>query len=139
MNPYFAAMLACAGMAILLITVGPSLLPIGTQRSLAALLIGLMAGFVTNPLPMLMLPAFAIGVVLAMNWVREGRLRDVGLLLTGAGSVWTALWGWHAWNAATDPAVISSDAGLFLPLGVAMLVGGLGVIAGDLVVHRHGA
>ena len=92
MNPYFAAMLACAGMAILLITVGPSLLPIGTQRSLAALLIGLMAGFVTNPLPMLMLPAFAIGVVLAMNRVREGRLRDVGLLLTGAGSVWTALW-----------------------------------------------
>jgi hypothetical protein len=139
MNPFFAAMLACAGLAILLIAVGPSLLPIGMQRSLASLLIGLLAGFVTIPLPMLMLPAFAIGAVLVLNHARAGRLRDGGLLLAGAGSVWTTLWGWHSWNAATDPAVTSSDAGLFLALGVAMLVAGIAVIAGDALVRRRGA
>lgn len=137
-NPYVAAMLLCAGLAIILIALGPSLLPVGMQRSLAALLIGLLAGFVTIALPVLMLPAFAIGSILSMNYVRDGRLRDVGLLLAGGGSVWTWLWGWHAWNAAVDPAVTTSDAGFFLAIGVAMLVGSAALIASDAAAHRRG-
>jgi hypothetical protein len=136
MNPFVAAMLFCAGLAILLMAVGPSLLPERLQRSLAALLIGLLSGFATIALPMLILPAFAIGSILAMNYVRDGRLRDAGLLLTSAGLVWTVLWGWATWNAAVDPAVTSSDAGFFLAIGVGMLVGGIVFIVGGTVRTR---
>ncbi|MEO8509849.1 MAG: hypothetical protein ABI534_01255 [Chloroflexota bacterium] len=136
MNLYLAAMLLFAGLAALLIALGPSLLPLGLQRSLAALLIGLLAGFATIALPMLMLPAFAIGSILSMNYVRNGRLRDTGLLLAGAGLVWTTVWGRNAWNAAVDPAVTSSDAGFFLAIGVGMLVGGVAFIIRPAAARR---
>jgi hypothetical protein len=139
MNPFFAAMLACAGLAILLIAVGPSLLPDGTRRSLARLLIGLMAGFVTIPLPMLMLPALAIGIVLVLNDLREGRLRDAGLVLIGAGSVWTVLFSWLAWDTGIDGRVMSTSVGFLLAIGLGMLVAGISVIAGDAAVRRRGA
>ena len=134
MNPFFAAMLVCAGLAIALIVIGPSLLAERTQRSIATLLMGLLTGFVTIALPMLWVPALAIGVVLGMNYVRDGRQRDLGLLLAGAGTIWTALWGWNAWNAAADAGVRgSSDVVGYFAFGVAMLVAGITIVATDLV------
>lgn len=132
MNPLFAAMLFCAGLAIVLIVIGPSLLSERTQRSTAAFLVGLLTGFATIALPMVMVPAVAVGVVLGMNYVREGRLRDLGLLLAGWGTIWTALWGWNAWNAATDAGVRgSSDIVGFLAVGIALLVAGVTIVTTD--------
>ena len=132
MNPFFAAMLFCAGLAIVLIVIGPSLLSERTQRSTAAFLVGLLTGFATIALPMVMVPAVAVGVVLGMNYVREGRLRDLGLLLAGWGTIWTALWGWNAWNAATDAGVRgSSDIVGFLAVGIALLVAGVTIVTTD--------
>ena len=132
MNPFFAAMLFCAGLAIALIVIGPSLLSERTQRSTAAFLVGLLTGFATIALPMVMVPAVAVGVVLGMNYVREGRLRDLGLLLAGWGTIWTALWGWNAWNAATDAGVRgSSDIVGFLAVGIALLVAGVAIVTTD--------
>lgn len=134
MNLFVAAMLFCAGLAIVLIVIGPSLLSERTQRSTAAFLVGLLTGFATIALPMILVPAIAVGVVLGMNYARDGRLRDLGLILAGWGAIWTALWGWNAWNAATDAGVRgSSDIVGFLAVGVALLVAGVTIVTTDAV------
>ena len=138
MNPYVAAMLFSAGLAVILVALGPSLFPVPVQRSLASLFIGVFTGFVTIPMPMLIPFAVALGVALGITYVRGERHRDVGLMLAGAGAVWTALWGWNAWNAATDRAVTAPGVEVHLATGVALLLAGLAVVALATGRSRHG-
>lgn len=139
MNPFFAAMLFCTGAAVFLIAVGPSLLPETAQRRLAALLLGLLGGFVTIPLPMLWILAVPVAIALGAMYIRDGHVDALGLMLLGAGVVWTSLWGWSAWNDATDPAVSGPSVTGYLAIGVAMLVGGAAFLAGSRLTGRHGA
>jgi hypothetical protein len=98
--------------------------------SLLHLIAGGLAGFLFIAFfPATPLLAAIIGM-LAVRAAQAGRWTDIGLLATGFGAAWTALFGASIVNDRLDPAVTSQDATIPFAVGAALLIFGIVVAAG---------
>jgi hypothetical protein len=77
--------------------------------------------------------AIAVTLGLIIVYARQGRLRDIGVLLVAEGIWPTYVAGWGLWQDATRAdAEVGPEMWLFLATGLLLIVGGLAVIGTSL-------
>ena len=103
----------------------------------------LLGGGVTGFLALAFYPAWpvlaAVLGMLVIQGLREHRVMDIGMLMTGYGGAWTLLLGLSIWNDLSDPAVTSTqdDTGVFAFAAVVLLAGVVVTLAGWLTpIHQ---
>lgn len=139
--PWAIALGVAGGLGVLVfvgaLTVDPDALLPWLARRVAYLAAGGLTGFLALAFPPAWPPLAFIGGILAIAAVRDRRVHDTALLLTGFGGAWAVLLGWSILNDLTDPPVYGSPEtfGWFL-FGCGVLVAGLLVLIGQALAER---
>ncbi|HET6381073.1 MAG TPA: hypothetical protein VFH63_08620 [candidate division Zixibacteria bacterium] len=137
--PWAIALAAAAALGVVvLLGIGAHLgrvrAPERALANVAHLLGGGIVGFLALAFPPAWPVVVPIAGVLLIAALRDRRIADVGMALTGLGAPWVLLLGTNLIADAMDPAVVSSQDSLgWFAFGSLVLVGGLVVLAVDAV------
>jgi hypothetical protein len=133
---------AAALLVVVLLGIGAHLghlrAPERTLAHVAHLLGGGISGFLALAFPPAWPVLIPIAGVLLISALRDRRLDDLGLVLTGLGAPWVLLLGTHLIADASDPAVVSTGESLgWFAFGSLVLVAGLAVLVVDAVAGER--